>query len=200
MNRTERTEEMELAGWRDAWMQLGGKDRLAIELAARARKAALRHRAYQVVSVVVSIGVMVDLAWLVVHTRGSALAVSFCIAMSVVLGVMLTRLFADRIGSAGSTLDSFVTFTRERIARDLRRTRFKRRAVWIMPGLFVPWFVVACVSRWAIFPTSIFDVCLYVGGFLVTVLIALVHNRRRERKLLAEREDLETLVAERTLL
>lgn len=135
MNGPNTTGEIELAGWRDAWVQLGGKDGLALELATRARKAALRHRAYQIMSVVTAIGV-----------------------------------------------------------------RFRRRLVWVISGLFVPWFIVACVSRGPIFRTTTLHLCLYVSTFLVTFILTLLYNSRKERRLLAERDELETLIAERTLL
>lgn len=194
--------DVELERWRSEWQALGGREGLAEELARRAvhdgrriRRAVAGEIAGGAVAAALSV-------WLLVRTRGDVVVVSACAGILVFLGVCWTRLLTLRQGSLGTAvegLDGFVKLSRRRVTDDLGWNRFSLRATKVLAALLAPWCVWAFVARYESYRMEPWRAVVGFGGVVVILAGLWLTQRRKQRKLEAERDRFESLVADRTL-
>jgi len=134
--------DAELAAWRGEWQSLGGKDDLAAELVARARKDGKRLRRGAAGEVLASIFSTSFCLWLVIRSHGSPQIVAMTAIILLFNGAWLTSFFTVRAGlfmSSGEGVDAFVELTRTRLAAQLVWTRIARRWTLVIGVALVPW-------------------------------------------------------------
>lgn len=196
------SEDKELETWKTEWQSLGGRERLAEELAGRVAKDGKRLRralAREVVAGVVAVGLSV---WLVARTHGELVSAVACAGIVLFTGIWLTRLFwvyEGSLRSPGTGLDAFMDLTRCRLADDLKWIAFSRRATQILAIAIVPWGIWAFVRRYAMYRDEPWRAVVGFGSVALILTGLFVWYRGKQRKLVAELERFEALVAERTL-
>lgn len=194
-------EEKELEAWRAAWQSLGGESALAAELAAQAAKDARRvwvSRATETLAALASTSVSLVFA---IRSHGRAVTVALCAGIALFNAIWLTRLFTLRVGAGeGSTVAHFVALRRARLERDRTWNAFARRATIGLGVALVPWSLWMLRVGWALYRAEPWRFVVGFGGVLVILAGVLVTLSRAQKRLDAERERFEALVAERTLV
>lgn len=196
-------EDVELERWKREWQELGGRDGLAKELAERVVKDGRRLRRGAALEIAAAAFSTAICAWLLVRTHGDLLVVTVCSAILIFNGVWVTRMLTLRQGSlraVGTGLDAFLDLTRRRLADDLKWIAFGRRSTVVLALFLAPWAVWMFVSHYERYRAEPWRG--FVGfGVAAAILIGLfVYQGRKLRALEADRERLESVVAERTIV
>ena len=197
------SEDKELDAWKSEWQSLGGREGLAEELAHRVANDGRRIR--RGIATEIAAGAVAALigVWLVVRTRGELVATVACAGILVFTGVWITRLVTLREGAmvpASNGLDDFIELTRRRVRDDLRWSHFTLRAMQVLALLLVPWAVWAFIARYAMYRAEPWRALVGFGGAALILVLSLVWQRHKRRKVEVERDRFESLVAERTLV
>ncbi|HVH47144.1 MAG TPA: hypothetical protein VM925_32605 [Labilithrix sp.] len=196
------SDENELEGWRREWQSLGGRERLAEELARRVARDGRRIRLRLAVEVTAGIVVLLLAGMLVIGSHGEAVNTVGALGIVFFGGVWLTRLFLLRQGSlrsVGTALDTFVDLTRRRLADDARWAAFSLRAMHIMGLTIVVWGVWAFFYRYAMYRAEPWRAIVGFGGVTFLFGVSYLGQRRKRVRVEEERAHFERLVAERTL-
>ena len=101
--------------------------------------------------------------------------------------------------AAGTGLDAFVELTRRRLADDLKWNAFGRRSTLALALFLLPWSVWMFLRHYDKYVAEPWRA--FVGFGTVAVILGglLAYQRHKQRALEADRERLESLVAERTI-
>ncbi|MBL9112477.1 MAG: hypothetical protein JNM74_24530 [Myxococcales bacterium] len=195
--------DQELEAWRAEWQSLGGREGLAQELAGRVGRDGQRIRRGVALEIAGGAFATALSVWLVVRARGELVVSVVCAGILLFVGVWVTRIVTLRQGTfdtMGSGLDAFVALTRRRADDDVRWGRFAMRAMQVLAALLVPWGVWAFVARYALYRAEPWRAVVGFGTAAVILAASLVWQRRKLRKVEAERERFEALVADTTIV
>lgn len=194
------TEEKELEMWREEWRSLGGREGLMKDLAAQAMKDAKRIRRSKVMEVVASVAVCAFWLSVAIGSHGKPINVAMCSAMFLFAGIWLTRLFTLRAEEEGTATDDFIALRRKRLELDSRWNDFSRRAAIGLGIALTPWAAWMAYTGRDFYAAEPWRAVVGFGGIVVLLAGVLYGLARKRKKLSAEREHFETLVAERTLV
>ncbi len=195
-------EDAELERWKREWQSLGGRDGLAMELAERVVKDGRRLRRGAVIEIVAAAFSTLGCTWLLVRTHGDLLVVLVCSAILIFNGIWVTRMLTLRQGSlraAGTGLDAFLELTRRRLADDLKWNAFGRRTTLGLALFLVPWCVWMFVRHQEMYMAEPWRAVIGFGTVAVILVGLFAYQRHKLRALEADRERLESLVAERSI-
>lgn len=195
-------EAMELESWKAEWQSLGGREGLAAELAERVRKDGRRLRRTFAVEALAALAVTGYCAGLLLRNP-KPVVVAYCVVALLFNGVWMTRLLTLREGTmraVGEGLDAHLDLTRRRLADDLRWNHFTRRGVQVLAVLLTPWSIWMLVEGREFYAAAPWRAVVGFGGLVVILAAITITQRRKQKKLEAERARFEALVGERTLV
>ncbi|MBX3231864.1 MAG: hypothetical protein KIT84_11860 [Labilithrix sp.] len=191
------TEERELEVWRAEWAALGGRDDLAKTLAARVVKDGRRIKRGVAGEVAAAMLAASFSLWMAIASNGRPGAVVLCAGIFLFSGVWLTRLFTLREGARmAEGLEGFVALTRKRLADDMRWNAFSWRATFVVGVAATAWAIWTLVAGWSFYRAEPWRGVVGFGGIYVILAAVAVGMRVRRRKIAAEAERFEALVAD----
>lgn len=200
-------EAKELADWQREWQELGGEKELATELVTRVARDGRRIRRGVIIEILATLFSSTLCIWFMSRSRGELVTIVVCAGILVFNGVWVTRLLTLREGTLrarrpsveGKGLDAFVELTRRRLNDDLKWNTFATWTTRVLAIALVPWSIWAYVARFAMYKAEPWRAIVGFGTAFGILLVLFVVQRRKRKKLVAEVERFEGLVAERSL-
>lgn len=196
------SQDPELERWQAEWQSLGGRERLAEELTNRVEKDGRRIRRSVTMEIAGSVFGSALCVWLIALRHGELVTTLACASLLASFGIYVTYLLLlrkDERRAASVGLDAFVELTRRRLQDDLRWHLFARRWLVVLAMLLVPWSIWAFVAHYPIFVAEPWRAAVGFGAEGTGIFLTFFFYRRKQRRLEAERDRFESLVAARTI-